>query len=345
MLPCPGSSSRWSRQGAVLKFDFVSSLSVSPPPMKIIFCAPGKNPQPWLDALAAGLPDAEVWAWSDDDPENSGLRNADYAVVWAPPPTLFAMQRQLKAVFNIGAGADAVMKLENLPPDLPIVRLNDAGMAVQMAEYVCHALMRHTREFAVYAEQAAGKCWQTRPAIDRAAWPVGVMGLGSIGGRVAQAVASFEYPTFGWARTTKALPGITTFAGERELDAFLHAVRVLVCLLPLTSDTVGILNLRTLSSLKPGGYLINVARGAHLVEADLLAVLDAGALAGATLDVVATEPLPVNHAFWQHPKITLTPHISAITLLRESAYQVVQKIQALERGETIDGVVGRQRGY
>ena len=313
--------------------------------MKIIFCAPGKSPQPWLDALAAGLPDAELWAWSEDRADDAGLRTADYAIVWAPPPALFAMQRELKAVFNIGAGADALMKLENLPRDIPIVRLNDAGMAVQMAEYVCHALIRHTREFAAYAEQAAGRFWLTRPAIDRAAWPVGVMGLGSIGSRVAQAVANFEYPTFGWAHTPKVLPGITTFAGARELDAFLQCVRVLVCLLPLTPDTVGILNRQTLSALKPGGYLINVARGAHLVEADLLAMLDTGALAGATLDVVSAEPLPANHAFWRHPKITLTPHISAITLLCESARQVVQKIQALENGQIIDGVIGRKRGY
>ena len=313
--------------------------------MKIVFCAPGKNPQPWLDALAANLPQAEIWSWPDERVHGADAPQADYAVVWAPPPELFAAQHRLQAVFNIGAGVDGVMKLANLPRDIPVVRLNDAGMAVQMAEYVCHALIRHAREFDVYAGQAATREWKTRPAIDRTDWPVGVMGLGSIGARVAQSIAGFEYPTFGWSRTPTSLAGITTFAGIGQIDAFLRSVRVLVCLLPLTPETAGILNRQTLSKLKAGGYLINVARGQHLVEPDLLDLLDSGVLAGATLDVAADEPLPAQHAFWRHPKITLTPHISAITLLWESAMQIAQKIQALEQGEAIDGVVGRARSY
>jgi glyoxylate/hydroxypyruvate reductase A len=171
------------------------------------------------------------------------------------------------------------------------------------------------------------------------------MGLGDIGARVARAIAAFEYPTFGWSRTAKSLPGITTFAGSAELDDFLQQVRVLVCALPLTAQTEGILNRATLSKLKPDGYLINVARGKHLVENDLLAALDSGHLAGATLDVFQQEPLPAEHPFWAHPKITLTPHISAITLRGESVMQIAQKIAALERGESIDGVVETARGY
>ncbi|HEX9389882.1 MAG TPA: glyoxylate/hydroxypyruvate reductase A [Usitatibacteraceae bacterium] len=313
--------------------------------MNIVFCAPGKNPQPWLDELSVNLPEARVWAWSVEQAPGTTAAQADYAVVWAPPPALFQEQRRLQAVFNIGAGADGVMKLESLPRDIPVVRLNDAGMAVQMAEYVCHALIRHAREFDVYAEQAAASEWSPRPAIDRAAWPVGVMGLGSIGARVAGAIAGFEYPVFGWSRAVTTLPGVGTFAGAGQMDAFLRAVRVLVCLLPLTPETEAILNRHTLSKLKPGAYLINVARGRHLVEQDLLELLDSGALAGATLDVAGDEPLSSDHAFWRHPKITITPHISAITLLRESVAQVAQKIRALQRGDTVDGVVERARGY
>ena len=312
--------------------------------MKIVFCAPDKDPQPWLDALSSRLPHARIWAWSSAT-SSAAEAQADYAVVWAPPALFFETQQHLKAVFNIGAGADAVMKIDKLPRDIPVVRLNDAGMAVQMAEYVCHALIRHTREFSGYAEQAAARTWKTRPAINRADWPVGVMGLGSIGARVAQAIAGFEYPTFGWARTPTTLPGITTFAGSGQLDVFLQSVRVLVCLLPLTPETKGILNRQTLLALKRGGYLINVARGQHLVEADLLEMLGNGELAGATLDVAVDEPLAVDHAFWRHPKITMTPHISAITLLHESATQIAQKIHALEQGEAIDGLVNRTRGY
>ena len=312
--------------------------------MKIVFYSPGQNPQPWLDCLSAHFPAAEVWPWTQQCVD----RQADYAVLWAPPAELFATQHRLKAVFNIGAGADRVMQIPNLAAlvkGVPVVRLNDAGMAVQMAEYVCHALIRHTREFAVYEAQQKQCEWKTLPAIDRAAWPVGVMGLGDIGARVAQTVAGFGYPTFGWSRSDKSLPGITAFSGLGGLDVFLPQVRVLVCLLPLTPDTAGILNARTLAKLRPNAYLINVARGAHLVESDLLDLLDHGAMSGATLDVFQEEPLPAAHPFWLHPRITLTPHVSAITLREESVEQIAGKILALERGERIKGVVRLDSGY
>ena len=309
--------------------------------MKIVFYSPEKNSQPWLDEIANAFPDGDVWAWTPACAE----RQADYAVVWVPPAELIASQQKLKAVFNIGAGADRVMNLPNLPSGLPIVRLNDAGMAVQMAEYVCHALSRHTRQFDAYECHAKNRIWKIERPINRAAYPVGIMGLGSIGARVATAVAAFEYPTFGWSRSAKSMTGITTYAGNEGLDEFLRRVRVLVCLLPLTEETEGILNKTTLSKLKPDAYLINVARGRHLVESDLLALLESGHLAGAALDVFCEEPLPQQHAFWTHPKITITPHISAITLRAESVLQIAQKIAALECGETFEGAVDRVRGY
>jgi glyoxylate/hydroxypyruvate reductase A len=158
-------------------------------------------------------------------------------------------------------------------------------------------------------------------------------------------VAQFDFPVNGWSRTPKSLPGMQCFAGSEQLDAFLQASSVLVCLLPLTGETRDILNHRHLSQLRPGGYVINVARGAHLVDDDLLALLDSGHLAGAMLDVFRTEPLPPTHAFWQHPKITLTPHTSARTLRTESIAQIAGKIAAMQRGEPVAGRVDPQRGY
>ncbi len=315
------------------------------PPVGICFCAPGKPTQAWLDAFKRELPEAEIWAATGFEADAVTVKQADYAVVWAPPDGLFASQRKLKAVFVIGAGVDGIMKVPTLPPSLPVIRLNDAGMAAQMAEFVCHALFRHAREFDTYAAQAAKGEWLVRSPIERTAWPVGIMGLGAIGSRVAQAVRSFGYPVFGWSRTMASLPGIVTFAGSGQFDAFLASVRVLVCLLPLSDETVGILNRNTLSKLKAGAYLINVGRGRHLVEADLFHLLDQGALAGASLDVAIGEPLAADHPFWRHPKITLTPHISAITLLPESVAQIAQKIRALQREEPVEGMVERRRGY
>jgi glyoxylate/hydroxypyruvate reductase A len=155
----------------------------------------------------------------------------------------------------------------------------------------------------------------------------------------------FEFPVHGWSRSPKAIEGVVTHTGELGFEAFLSRCRVLVNLLPLTPDTRDILNRETLGSLKPGGYLINVARGAHLVEADLLALLESGHLAGATLDVFRTEPLPAEHPFWVHPKITVTPHTSARTLRDESIAQIAGKIRALEAGQPLAGVVDPVRGY
>ncbi len=306
--------------------------------MRIYFHATVTKPEPWVEGLQAEFPDATVEPWTPGAPQ------ADYAVVWSPPQQLLDEQPRLKALFNIGAGVDALMKLA-LPPGMLVVRLDDAGMSVQMAEYVCHAVIRHVRELDVYEQGIREGQWAYRRPRPREEFPVGVMGLGVLGERVARALQHFEFPVRGWSRTPKALDGVRCFAGEGELDAFLAASRILVCLLPLTAQTADILNRRTLGRLQPGGYLINVARGGHLVEADLLALLDQGHLAGATIDVLREEPPHAGHPFWNHPKITLTPHTSARTLREDSIVQIAGKIRALQRGEAVAGVVDRERGY
>ncbi len=306
--------------------------------MKITFCCTDTASEPWLQGLRAALPDAEVTLWS------AGAPAADYGVVWAPPQQFFDEQSQLKAVFNIGAGVDALLRLQ-LPPNAQIVRLDDAGMSVQMAEYVCHAVIRHFREFDAYeADTRTGK-WSFRKPRARADLPVGVMGLGVLGERVARALAHFEFPVNGWSRAPKTVDSVRCFSGADGFKDFLAASRVLVCLLPLTADTRDVMNRDTLSQLQPGGYVINVARGAHLVDDDLLALLDSGHLAGATLDVFRTEPLPAYHPFWTHTKITVTPHTSARTLRSESIAQIAAKLAALQRGESVAGVVDPGRGY
>ena len=306
--------------------------------MRIYFHAEATKPHPWVEGLQAQFPGADVAPWSPGAPP------ADYAVVWAPPQQLLDEQPTLKALFNIGAGVDALMKLK-LPPTLRVVRLDDAGMSVQMAEYVCQAVIRHARELDLYEQGIRQGQWAYRRPRSREEFPVGVMGLGVLGARVARALQHFEYPVHGWSRTPKSLDGVRCFAGEAQLDEFLAASRILVCLLPLTPQTENILDRRTLGRLQPGGYLVNVARGAHLVERDLLELLDSGHLAGATVDVLREEPPPADHPFWKHPKITLTPHTSARTLRDESIAQIAGKIRALERGEPIAGVVDPIRGY
>ena len=306
--------------------------------MRITFCCTDTQAAPWLAGLRTALPQASIEPWQP------GAVSADYAVVWAPPQSFLDEQTQLKCIFNIGAGVDALLKLR-LPFKAKVVRLDDAGMSAQMAEYVCHAVIRHFREFDGFAADVAQGIWSFRKPRRRAEFPIGVMGLGVLGERVAKALASFEFPVNGWSRSAKVIEGVRCFTGPEQLDAFLTATRVLVCLLPLTPDTRDIMRLETLARLKPGGYVINVARGAHLVDEDLVTLIDRGHLSGATLDVFRTEPLPQGHPFWHHPKITVTPHTSARTLRDESIAQIVGKIQALERGEPVAGIVEPDRGY
>lgn len=296
------------------------------------------SPEPWVQGLQQAFPEATVSTWVPDAPP------ADHAIVWAPPQQFIDEQPGLQTLFNIGAGVDALLQLR-LPPSLKVVRLDDAGMSVQMAEYVCHAVIRHFREFDAYdTDTQAGK-WSFRKPRSRADFAVGVMGLGVLGERVAKALQVFEFPVNGYSRSPKEVAGVRCFSGAQALPDFLAASRVLVNLMPLTPETENILNHATLSQLPQGGYVINVARGKHLVEDDLIALIDSGHLAGATLDVFRTEPLPAAHPFWQHPKITVTPHTSARTLREESIAQIVGKIRALQNGELINGVVDVQRGY
>ena len=312
--------------------------------MRITFCCTGTKAQPWLEGLRAALPDATVEEWAPGAPP------ADHAIVWAPPQAMMDEQQGLKGIFNIGAGVDALMRLD-LPAGATVVRLDDAGMSVQMAEYVCHALIRQFREFDGYEDDARAHRWGYRKPRLRTDFPVGVMGLGVLGERVARAVAHFDFPVNGWSRSPKSVDGVRTFAGAEQFDDFLAASRVLVCLLPLTPDTQGVMRRETLQKLnggQPGGYVINVARGAHLVEADLIALLDEGQLAGATLDVFEQEPLAPTHPFWAHSKVTVTPHASARTLREESIAQIARKIRAVEAGaalESLPGVVDAGRGY
>jgi glyoxylate/hydroxypyruvate reductase len=306
--------------------------------MRITVCLTDNRPDPWIEGLRAALPGADIQNWQP------GAAQADHAVVWAPPQAFIDEQPGLRGIFNIGAGVDALLELR-LPPEAKVVRLDDAGMSVQMAEYVCHAAIRHFREFDAYEAAVRQGQWAFRKPRRREDFPVGVMGLGVLGTRVAQALRQFDFPVLGWSRTPREVEGVRCHSGEQGFQDFLAATRILVCLLPLTPQTEGILDRATLGRLQRGGYLINVARGGHLVEADLLALLDEGHLAGASIDVLRQEPPPADHPFWSHPKIVLTPHTSARTDRDASIEQIAGKIRALERGEPVAGVVDLKRGY
>lgn len=312
--------------------------------MRILFHAPNSRPEAWQDALTRAMPGADVRIWheGDNDP-------ADYVVVWMPPAELLAPQgivrRDLKAIFNIGAGVDGILRLGSSLPDVPVIRLDDAGMGVQMAEYVAHAVLRYFRRFDEYDMQARAHQWRFLKPYEKEEFTVGILGIGLLGQRVAHALAHFGFPLRGWSRSQKDVPGVSCFSGDGGLDEFLRGSNVVICMLPLTVETQGILNRANLEKMPKGSFLINVGRGNHVVEADLLELVQHGHIAGATLDVFENEPLPAQHPFWQEPRITVTPHMAAMTLRYESSVQIADKIAALQRGETVSGIVDRTKGY
>ena len=317
--------------------------------MKILFWLPQADASAWLDGLSRALPGAELRAWQPGDDAA-----ADYAIVWRPPRELLAARRPgLRAIFNLGAGVDAILALEHeqpgtLPRDALLVRLEDSGMAAQMSEYVRHAVLRYLRRFDEYALAQSRREWHVLAPHPLETFTVGVLGLGVLGARVARSVAALGVPVRGFSRSAKTVDGIATFSGElhgAQFDAFLDGVKLLVNLLPATPDTEDILDARLFAKLERGAYVVNVARGSHLVEQDLIDALANGTLAAATLDVFREEPLPASHPFWDEPRITVTPHASALTLRHEAISQIADKIEALGRGETVSGIVHLARGY
>jgi glyoxylate/hydroxypyruvate reductase A len=297
--------------------------------------------EPWARDFAAALPQAETVVWA----EGQRLPPCDYAVLWSPPPDLLGQLARVKAIFLMGAGVDAVLKYRDVLPDVPVIRLGDAGMGAQMVEYVAYAVLRYFRRFDEYEEQARLGVWHPLTVRDKEAFTIGVLGLGKLGVPVVQALRQLGFPVRGWSRTAKDIPGVDCFAGMDTLDEFLGGTQVLVCMLPLTPETTNLLDRARLSKLPKGAYLINVARGAHVADPDLMALIRSGHIAGATLDVFRNEPLPAPHPFWGEPRITITPHISALTMRKEAVRQIADKITLLEQGEQVADVVDRNRGY
>ena len=290
----------------------------------------------WRAALAAALPDAR---FVDDAAE------VDYVIAWRPRAETFARTRVRKAIFNLGAGVDALLAIDTLPRAVPVYRLCDAGMGEQMAEYAVAATLRAYRELPAYAAAQAQARWAPRERIPKSDFGVAVLGLGMLGRAVIEALRPFGFPLHGYARTPCVMDGVTVHAGEHALRTCLAHARVCICLLPSTSATRDVFDRRRLAWLPRGAHLVNVARGDLVVEADLLHALDSGQLESATLDVFREEPLPASHAFWHHPRITITPHVSAVTLVDRSVEQVAAGIRSIEAGREPPGRVDRAQGY
>ncbi len=313
--------------------------------MEIIYYHPFFTAQTWLDGMRQRLPQAHIRQWQpgDDKP-------ADYALVWQPPYEMLAQRQGLRAIFALGAGVDAILAQARahpgiLPAGVPLVRLEDTGMAQQMEEYAVAAVMRYFRRFDEYELQQRQGIWRYLAPHAASSFTVGVLGAGVLGGRVARRLASFGLPVRCWSRTVKDYPQVQSFYGSEQLPAFLQGLQLLINLLPNTPQTVGILSQPLFAQMNAGAYIINLARGVHLDQDALLAALGNGQVAAATLDVFAQEPLAADHPFWQHPRVTITPHIAAITLPQVAMDYIADNIHAIEAGRRPEGVVDVARGY
>ncbi|MSP67631.1 MAG: glyoxylate/hydroxypyruvate reductase A [Alphaproteobacteria bacterium] len=298
----------------------------------------GRN---WSEALARAAPDLAFRVWPDTGP----VAAIDSALVWNPPPGELKRLPNLKVIISMGAGVDHLLGDPALPPEVPIVRLVDPTLAEPMAESALLAVLRFHRQAFEYARLQAERRWEALPMTRTRDLTVGVLGLGAIGGDVAAKFLHLGFPVRGWSRTRRSLSGIQCFAGSEELLPFLAGCRVLVCVLPLTAETRDLLNARTLGALPRGAYFVNIARGALVVEEDLLALLDSGHLAGAALDVFHAEPLPETSRFWSLPNVVVTPHIAAITDAEACVHQVVDAVRRVRSGSPLFNLVERARGY
>lgn len=314
-------------------------------PVRVVVTLSSADEQPWMDLFRHALPEARIERREPGQPLQAAEAPADYVVMAEPCRTVFDAQRAPKAVFTASAGVGHLLRLPNLPRSVPVSRLEDAGMAQPMTRYVLAAALRFLLRFDTYAAQQRAGVWEQHDPREPASVRVGVLGLGVIGGAIARTLAAQGFAVRGYAASAKSIDGVECFAGREALAAFLDGVDFLVDVLPLTPATTGLLDARALALLADGAHVLNIGRGATLVDGDLLALLDSGKLSGATLDVFAPEPLAPTHPFWTHPRVAITPHVSGLTVPKDAVAQIAAKIRKLERGEPVTGLVDWTRGY
>ena len=304
--------------------------------MAIVFISEFNDPDEWRAEFQRNLPDMDFRVWPDvGDPAEIA-----FAVVWQPEPGVLGTFPNLEAILSMGAGLDHLFGDPDLPAGVPIVRLVDPALTTDMTQYVVHWVVHLHRDFHRYPAFQEERRWKKLDYPEAAERRVGLLGLGKLGADAAGHVAALGFTVAGWSRTRKAIDGIESFHGADGLIPLLGRTDILVCLLPLTPATTGIINARTLAALPRGAFVVNAARGGLVVDEDLIAAIDSGHIAGAVLDVFQPEPLPTDHPFWSHPKVIVTPHTASHTTPRTAAIEMAEDIRRVRAGQPPRNVMG-----
>lgn len=308
--------------------------------MTILYNSEPRRGRAWQLLFEREAPDLPLRIWPDiGDP-----KDIRYLAAWNPSRELIESLPNLEVVFSIGAGVDQ-FDLSRIPPYIPLVRMIDPGLTQGMVEYAVFATLALHRNILDYLEQQRERRWHEIPSILSYRRRVGIMGMGELGRAAARQLQALGFPLSGWSRSRHEMADMTCFAGQEELPAFLGQCDILICLLPLTDETRGILCRETFNAMPEGAGLINVARGGHLIESDLLDALDSGQLSGAVIDVLNQEPAPPDHPFWSHPRILVTPHIASQTHAESAGYVLLDNIRRHQAGEPMHGLIRRELGY
>lgn len=303
---------------------------------------PSRDPaENWMRAIGAELPDLDMRVW----PEAGNRDEVKYLIANQLPPGEFATFPNLRFVASTSAGIERLLADPDFPADVPIIRSINTQRMASMCAWVCYHVFRHHRHFDSYRENQAARHWEplAYPPPDEVG--LGVMGLGTLGGNAARTLKGFMFDVAGWSRTPKTVDGIETFAGPKEFGPFLQRSDILVSILPGTPETENLLNRETLALLPQGAYVLNCGRGTLIDDEALVAAIDGGHIAGAALDVFRTEPLPADHPFWSHPKVTLTPHYSSNGAARHGVGVIIANIRRDRAGEPFEHVVDKALGY
>ena len=297
--------------------------------------------QQWTEAFESLLDKNEFIAWPNVKNPNS----VEFAAVWNQPAGIFNELPNLKCISSIGAGVNHIFNDPSLPENVPVVRVTDEKLSRDMVHYVLQTVLNITRMQDYFIEGQHKKKWRQHPPFTlNDETMVGVMGLGVIGEKIARALQQLDIPVIGWSRRQKNIEGVQCY-DEAAFNMFLKQTKILVCILPLTPQTTGIINQNTLKQLPRGAYVINIARGQHVVDEDLIRAIDSGYIAGAKLDVFHIEPLPSDHPFWTHPKIGITPHNAGVSDPLSCAKKIVENYRRLQAGKPLINITERSQGY